>query len=426
MYLLYDILLHFSLIFLLPYFVFKMVFIGKYREGIKERFGFINEDEIKSLTTNSIIWFHAVSVGETKAVLPLIKRLKQKHPGVKVVFSTVTATGNAIAAKEGSELFDSLIYFPLDFYWVVNRVARKLKPKVFVVVEKEIWPNILRVLKEKKVPVMVINGSISDRSFQRYRFFGFFFRRIFRNISCFLAQTKNDGGKAAALGMEPPRVVVAGNIKFDIDPPDWNPLEKDTLLKKLNITANDKIIVAGSTHAGEEEIILNVFQRLKQEFSELKLILAPRHPERFDEVERLIPAKGLSVIRRSREKDGKHEVILLDTIGELCNFYSISTIAFVGGTLVDIGGHNLLEPAYYKRPVIYGPYLKSYVEMADMLEREGGGIRVNNGEEFFNQARQLLCDENYRDKAGNAAYSVVLANKGATGKCLKVLEGYFK
>lgn len=424
MYLLYDILLHLSLILLLPYFLFKMVFVGKYRKGMIERFGFIRKEKIKNLTPNYTIWFHAVSVGETKAALPLVQRLKEKYPGVKVVFSTVTATGNAVAAKEGSEWIDSLIYFPLDFHWVVNRLVRKLKPKVFVVIEKEIWPNILKVFKKNKVPVMVVNGSISDRSFKRYRMFGFFFKRIFKDISYFLAQTKKDGDKVITLGIEPARVAATGNIKFDIEPPHWNPLERDALLQGLNITADDRILVAGSTHEGEEEIILDVFKRLKQEFPELRLILAPRHPERFNEVERLIKGMGFSMIRRSVITPNSYEVILLDTIGELCNFYSIATIAFVGGTLVDIGGHNLLEPAFYKRPVLYGPYLKSYVEMAGMLEAAGGGIRVQNGEEFFDKAKQLLTDEVYRQNAGDAAYSVIDANKGATDKCLKILEGF--
>lgn len=429
MYLLYDILLHLSFIFLVPYFMFKMIFAGKYRKGVIERFGFIGGEKLKNLSTGNVVWFHAVSVGETKSVLPLIKRLKEKHSGIKVVFSTVTATGNAIAAKEGSQWIDSLIYFPLDFYWVVNRVVKKLNPKAFVVVEKEIWPNILRVLKKNKVSAMVVNWIISDRSFKRYLFFGFFFTRIFKDISYFLCQTNRDGDKAIALGVEPARVMITGNIKFDIEPPEWNPIKRDAILQRLNITAEDKILIAGSTHAGEEDIILDIFKRLKQDFSDLKLILAPRHPERFDDVERLILAKGLSVVRRSQESvagSQEKDVILLDTIGELCNFYSISAIAFVGGTLVDIGGHNLLEPAFHKKPVVYGHYLKNYVEMADMLEEAGGGIRVNDGDDFFKRVKELLEDETYRQRAGNSAYCVVIANKGATDKCLKVLEPHLR
>jgi 3-deoxy-D-manno-octulosonic-acid transferase len=233
-----------------------------------------------------------------------------------------------------------------------------------------------------------------------------------------------DADKAVAMGVEKDRVIVTGNLKFDIEPPDWNPIVRDALLKRFNMTADDKILVAGSTHIGEEEIILDAFKRLKQEFSDLKLVLAPRHPERFDEVEKLILAEGLSVVKRSQQTAvNSKDVILLDTIGELCNFYSISTVAFVGGTLVDIGGHNLLEPAFYKKPVVYGPHLKSYREMAEMLEARGGGIRVGGRDELFERIRELLSDKVLRQAAGNAAHSVIEANKGATEKSLKVLEG---
>ena len=453
MYLLYDILLHLSLILLIPYFLFKMLFVGKYRKGILERFGFIDKEKIKNLTPNSelqapnrTIWFHAVSVGETKAVLPLLKRFKERRPDVKVIFSTVTNTGNTVAMREGAQWMDSLIYFPLDFYWVVSRVVERLGPDAFVVVEKEIWPNILRVFKKNKTPVLVINGVISDRSFKRYSFFEFFFRRIFGNISYFLSQTEQDRSRAVALGVEPARCLVAGNIKFDITPAEWPAEERGAFISGLNIKDSDKIIVAGSTHAGEEEIILDTFKRLKQEFSDIRLILAPRHPERFSEVERLIKDKGFSMIRRSEIRSQESEVrsqkirtesltpnsklptpnlfevILLDTIGELCNIYSLATAAFVGGTLVDTGGHNLMEPAFYRKPVVYGPYLRGYLEMAEMLEKAGGGIRVNNGEGLFIKLRDLLNDKISRENIGMAAYNVVESNRGATEKCLKVLE----
>lgn len=440
MFLLYDILLHLSLLLLIPYFLFKMLFVGKYRKGIWERFGFIGEDKLKKLFANcaechgkKIIWFHAVSVGETKAALPLVRLLKEKYPDRKVVFSTVTPTGNAVAEKEGCQWIDSLIYFPLDFNWVVNKVVRLIKPSVFVVVEKEIWPNILRVLKKDKVPVLVVNGVISDRSFERYKLFGFFFIRIFKNISAFLSQTKKDSDKAIALGIEAQRVMLTGNMKFDITPPLWHHSEREAFMQGLGINGSDRIIVAGSTHAGEEEIILNVFQRLKREFPNLRLILAPRHPERFNEVEKLIKETGFSMVKRSQEsevrsqeKDINPEVILLDTIGELSMIYSFATAAFVGGTLANIGGHNLLEPAFYKKPVIYGPSIKSCFEMAEMLESAGGAIRINNEEALFENIRKLLLDETYRQNIGNAAYSVVEANKGATEKCLKVLESYLQ
>src|SRR3989337_3365265 len=305
MYILYDILLHLSLLLLIPYFLFKMFFVGKYRKGILERFGFIDKEKIRRLSvrdagnSGKVVWFHAVSVGETKAVLPLLKRFKDRWPDIKVIFSTVTNTGNTVAMREGAQWMDSLIYFPLDFYWVVNRVVERLGPDAFVVVEKEIWPNILRVFKKNKTPVLVINGVISDRSFKRYSFFEFFFRRIFGNISYFLSQTEQDRSRAVALGVEPARCLVAGNIKFDINPAECADEERGPAISSCKVKNSDKIIVAGSTHAGEEEIILDTFKRLKQEFPGLRLIIAPRHPERFKDVEKLVGEKGLAVVRRT-------------------------------------------------------------------------------------------------------------------------------
>ena len=436
MYILYDILLHLSLLLLIPYFLFKMFFVGKYRKGILERFGFIDKEKIRRLSigdagkSGKVVWFHAVSVGETKAALPLLKRFKERWPDVKVIFSTVTNTGNTVAMREGAQWMDSLIYFPLDFYWVVSRVVERLGPDAFVVVEKEIWPNILRVFKKNKTPVLVINGVISDRSFKRYSFFEFFFRRIFGNISYFLSQTEQDRSRAVDLGVEPARCLVAGNIKFDITPAEWPAEERGAFISGLNIKDSDKIIVAGGTQASKEVIILDTFKRLKQEFPGLRLIIAPRHPERFKDVEKLISEKCLSVIRRSTVSSASnlqpptsYDVILLDTIGELCNIYSLATAAFVGGTLVDTGGHNLMEPAFYRKPVVYGPYLRGYLEMAEMLEKAGGGIRVNNGEGLFIKLRDLLNDKISRENTGMAAYGIVESNRGATEKCLKVLEG---
>lgn len=432
MYLIYDILLHISLIILFPYFIFKMIFAGKYRKGILERFGFINEDKLGGIVNCRKIWFHAVSVGETKAVMPLVRRFKENNPDVRIIFSTVTITGNSVAMKDGAKLIDCLIYFPLDFNWVAGRVVKKLKPDVFVVVEKEIWPNILRLLKKNKIPAIIVNACISDRSYKRYRVFRFFFTRILNDISCFLCQTKNDSDKAIALGMETAKVIIAGNIKYDISYVEWPVAEMGAFTVSLNIKDGDKVIVAGSTHAGEEVMILDAFKKLKQEFLDLRLIIAPRHPERFKEVENLINEKGFTVIRRtaathspSLQGSATHNVILLDTIGELSKIYSIASAAFVGGTLVNIGGHNLLEPAFYKKPVVYGPFLNNYIEMAEMLESAGGGIRVTDTDSLFNALKWLVTDSSYAEKIGKAANGVLIENRGAADKCLKVIEDYY-
>lgn len=437
LYLLYDLFLHISIIVLLPYFLFKMAVKGKYRQGLMERFGVIRADKINRLRGERPIWFHAVSVGETKAVVPLVKRLREEHPEIKIVFSTVTDTGNSIAMKN-LPWVDVIIFFPLDLSWVVRRVVRNLKPRVFIVVEKEIWPNLLRVLRKEGVPAMVVNGTISSRSFKRYRLFIPFFSVVFEGITLFCVQGREDRERVLSLGIEEERVRVTGNIKFDEGPSTPTTTEMLGLMKTLGLSEGDGVIVAGSTHRGEEEIMLDVFKRLKREFHSLRLIIAPRHPERFDEVERLINEKGISMIRRTAlryegselrtENSVSHsppsyDVILLDTMGELGRVYSLATVAFVGGSLVDVGGHNLLEPAFQRRPILFGPYVGNYTEIARALVSARGGVMVEDGERLWRWSRRFLLEPDTAREYGEAAYGVVKANRGAMEKGLEVIKG---
>lgn len=422
-YLLYDILLHLSIIILLPYFVFKMFWVRKYREGIAERFGFIKGDKLGALVGGPVVWVHAVSVGETKAALPALKLLKERRPGVRIVFSTVTQTGNRTAEKEGAGLIDALIYFPLDLSWVVKRVVSRLRPRVCVVVEKEVWPNFLRHLKGRGVPAVVINGTISERSFRRFLAFRFFFRDVFAMISLFSARTAEDRERAVAAGVKEDCAVTTGNMKFDLKPPSVDPSYLDSLKGAIGIAPGDLTIVAGSTHGGEEEIIIRVFLSLVDEIKGLKLVIAPRHPERFQEVEAIIKKSGAAYARRTRGKAAP--VVLLDTVGELMNVYSFAAVAFVGGSLVDgIGGHNLLEPAYFGVPVVYGPCLSAYLGMAEMLEAEGGGIRVFDEASFKAALRRLLSDDKFRASVGASARKVVEANRGAAVRTADIIERY--
>jgi 3-deoxy-D-manno-octulosonic-acid transferase len=425
MYILYNILIHLVFLFLLPYFILTMAFEGRYRRGLVERFGFLSREKLKSLSGSRVVWFHAVSVGETKAVIPLVRLFKNRHPEVKVVFSTVTPTGNSVAEKEGGPFIDALIYMPLDMSWVIRRVVKALGPEAFIVVEKEVWPNLVRILSSQGIPVIVVNGTISDGSFKRYRWLSFFFRPVFSRVAFFCARTEEDARKARYLGCDPARVIEAGNLKFDWEPEVVGASKAENLLRELRLAPSDPVIVAGSTHAGEEEILVAAFNVLKEEFRNLKLIIAPRHPERFDEVEALLTHSGLSFTRRSTGGGGEADVLLLDTMGELTSVYGLSTVAFVGGTLVDIGGHNLLEPAFFGKPVVYGPYLRSYLYMAEMLEEAGAGVRVTP-EDISDKLGALLRDEELRAKKGKAARWVVESKTGATERCVRVIEGALK
>ncbi len=417
-YVLYDILLHIAVVALAPYFLFKMVTARKYREGIPERFGFFARGKLDALKRGPVVWVHAVSVGETKAVLPVLKLFRERHPEVSILFSTVTMTGNRTAAADGKGLIDSLIYFPFDISWVLKRVIRQTGPRAFIAVEKELWPNLFRQLSASSVPVIVVNGTISERSFRRYLRFSFIFRPVFEEISFFLARTREDLDRAVKCGVSKDRVSSAGNLKFDLKAPAFDPAYIAALKNSLGIKETDKVLVAGSTHPGEEEIVLNAYRECAAEG--LRLIIAPRHPERFPEVESLIKRHGLRYSKRST--GGGESVVLLDTVGELMTVYSFSTVALVCGSLVDgIGGHNLLEPAYFSKPVVYGSHLTTYLNMAEMLEAAGGGVRAgDNG--LAEVLKRLLSDESARDEMGGKAKRVVEENRGAAARTVDVIE----
>ncbi len=430
--LLYDIALHLSLTVFLPYLFFKRITKGKYKSGIGERFGFFEPGRFDSLGSggegrsqgHKILWFHGVSVGETKAIMPLLKRFKEKNENCKILFSTVTPTGQAVAREEGAGFVDVLMYFPMDFAWVVTKVLDLVKPDIFIVVEKEVWPNIVSLLKERGVPVVVANGSISSRSFSNYKKLSMVFKPTFERISKFCAQTKKDGDRALMLGLPEGNLTVTGNIKFDMSPVELTGQEKNKLLSLLGFSTEDIVFTAGSTHKGEEDKVLEVFGNLKKQFPELKLIIAPRHPERFREVESLIKESGHSYICRSSEGADGGDIVLLDTLGELVKIYSVSSICFVGGTLVPIGGHNLMEPSYFGKPVLYGSFLKSYLYMAEMLEDGGGSIRVSGESGLKAALKDLLENKDKISIMGRAGKEVVLKSKGATDKTIEVIESF--
>lgn len=423
-YFLYDILLHISIAALLPYFLVKMFTARKYREGVSERFGFIGKKKLAGLGGAGVLWVHAVSVGETKAVVPLLRSFKQRNPGVRIVLSTVTTTGNRTAAKDAAGLVDALIYFPLDLSWVIKKVVSLIRPSVFIVVEKEIWPNLYRTLKAGGVPIVVVNGTISERSFKRFLRFRSLAGDIFGSVSFFCARTGEDGQRAVRLGVPQKRVKTFGNIKFDLNPAEIGPGFASSVRGLFGIKKEDMVFLAGSTHAGEEEIVLNAYKKLSGEFN-LKLMIAPRHPERFGEVEQLLKKSGLSYSKRT--SPAPSQVILLDTLGELMSFYSLCDIALVGGSLVEgIGGHNLLEPAFYSKPVLYGKHLTAYLGMAELLEAKNGGIRVGGERDLEEALRKLLSDAKERERAGKSARGVVEANRGAAAKTVEVIEGLIK
>jgi 3-deoxy-D-manno-octulosonic-acid transferase len=425
LYILYDFFLLLLLLAWLPSLLISLVRSGKYKKSLKYRLGLWPPELRAEFGSHKWIWLHAVSVGEVGAVGPLVEALKQKHPQLKLLVSTVTETGNQLA-KSYLKGADEIVYLPVDFRFISRRAIQRVKPALFIMAETEIWPNFLRVLAQQGIPALIINGRISAKSYRHYRWVKFFIRRVLADIDCFSMQSRLDAERIKALGALPERVQVTGNLKFDRLPPVVTPAQRQKLLASLGIESGAPIFIAGSTHPGEDEIILAAYKRLLADCPRLVLIIAPRHLERLSGIERLVKEQGLTPVRKSALAQQRAEgtVILLDTIGELAQLYSISSLVFVGGSLVPIGGHNILEPAAYGQPVLFGPHMDNFLHSAELLKEVGAGIEVQGVAQLVTEAQRLLNDRRLKDKLGAAAKTVVEQNQGATQRTLRIIEGY--
>jgi 3-deoxy-D-manno-octulosonic-acid transferase len=427
MYFIYNILLSITSILLSPLILFALLREEKYRMGLSQKLGFLPPHLLLKLSGSRPVWIHAVSVGEVTSTIPLIQEIKKRYPSQKIILSTVTVTGNYTATIRVREV-DAVIYFPLDYPFIVKRVIRQIKPKLFIILETELWPNILRELKRNNIPSVVVSGRISNRSYHKYRWGRFFFTKVLDNIHLFCMQTEVDSKRIINIGADKDRVTTVGNLKFDQCVPTITTEEKENLYNMLSLKEGQTIFIAGSTHKGEENIVLEVFKNLKKTYEDLILILAPRHPERFDEVADLLSHQKLRSIKKTKikvaQKSNHHDIILLDTIGELSKLYSIGTIIFVGGSLVSTGGHNVLEPVAYKKAVIFGPHMDNFSEISRCLRESGGGFQVNNQEEFLSQTKMLLQNDVDRDKLGEKAFEVIAHNQGAINKSMEAIKRF--
>jgi 3-deoxy-D-manno-octulosonic-acid transferase len=414
MYILYNLILVLATIILSPYMLFKLATVPKYRGGISQKLGRVRKGVLKVLGGTRPIWVHAVSVGEVMAAHPLIRELRKKYPGRKLILSTVTITGNFTAKQRVPEA-DAVFYFPFDYPWIVRRVIKKINPAIVLVAETELWPNFFRELERQGIPSALINGRISPRSYGNYFRFRRFFTEVFKNVTLFCMQSDEDAARIRDIGAPPDRVVVTGNLKFDQK-------ISTTPQRSVAIAAGRRVITAGSTHRGEEAILLEIFSRLRKKYPDLVLIIAPRHPERFDEVCGLITSAGYECQRRTRLKGPVRDVVLLDTIGELRAFYSACDIAFVGGSLVKVGGHNLLEPAAMKKPVIFSRYMFNFKEISEALIRAGGGLMVKDKEELYGKLDNLLSDKQLSAAMGEKAFKIIAANSGATARTIDAVH----
>lgn len=423
MYILYNLLLTLAFIVLLPYFLLRQLTGGKSSGNLKEKFGFLALGS-KNEPGEDTIWLHAVSVGEAIAVAPLVAALRERYPKSRLVVSTTTATGQDVARKKITNA-DAWIYFPFDLPFSVARALDRVAPKLVVLVESELWPNFLNAARKRGVAVMVANGRISDRTFARLTKLKKIAQFLYRNVSLFAMQTEEDKRRAIALGAPAGSVIAAGNLKYDVSVPP----PSQAAWSGLNGTP---LIIAGSTGEGEDEIVLGAFKHLIEmnpDFASIRLLIAPRHPERFSAVATLAASRGLKVQRRSSgEPAGAAQVLLLDTVGELASLYSTATVVFVGGSLLPYGGHNVLEPASFARPIIVGPFMDNFRAITEDFLAQGALVQIasrlkdDQVNELAGAFRSILLEEQKARDLGQNALRTFEANRGATLRHLDAIE----
>ena len=417
---LYNILLLFAALFLLPYYAYKILLTGKYRRSLGPKFGFLSEELAVGMKGTPRIWVHAVSVGEVTAAAPVVAALRERFPLASIVLSTSTETGQEMARKTvaGATAF---IYFPLDIPFVIRKVLDLVKPDIFIPVETEVWPNFIRLCSERGIKIVMVNGRLSPRSFKGYKKTRFFWKRTMRHIGEIGTISETDAARFRALGAKRARVRVVGNAKYDSLAARAEPALREEASGRLNIPPDAQVFVAGSTHEGEERVVLSVWRRLLMEHPDLLLILVPRHVERGGEVLRLLREEGLSdVITMAEIQEGKkrraERIIVIDVIGELFRAYSLATVVYCGRSLVPKGGQNILEPAAWGKVVFYGPSMEDFVDEKESLETVGAGLQVAGEEGLFEGIKKLIEDPLSLRKRGDAGKAVVASNRGASGR----------
>lgn len=411
----------------LGFFIFGIVslphFLGRLRQEktpgrlLRERFGFLPAESLAPFEKTRPLWIHCVSVGEVLACEKFIELLLKKKPGQTLLLTTVTPTGQQMAKRWESERV-KVLYFPFDFQFAVRRFFETLKPLALLLVETELWPNVIQEARRRRVPVGIINGRISKRSFHSFRRFSFLFRPVFTSVDFFLVQTEKDRDRWTALGVDREKIQVTGNMKLDgFETNGQGETEREPLRSQWGFLASDQILIGGSTHPGEEEILLRAVHKLRQERFPLKLLLAPRHIERSLKILKQARKLGLrAVLASAREGAPSFEVLILDQLGELRKLYPMADVVFMGGSLIRHGGQNPVEPASSRRAIIHGPWVFNFEELYRRLEEEGASLRVHQEGELLFALKRILHSEREREYLGVRAYEVLTQLKGASEK----------
>lgn len=411
----YNILFCLFGMFYIPYALIK----GKWHEGFKKRLGKFSENEIKRFSERNNIWIHAVSVGEVLAVTRLIDEIRKVYPNHRIVCSTVTQTGYKIACQRLAK-DDIVIYAPLDLSWIVKKYIRSINPLIYISAETEIWPNVYTQLHKVHIPIMIVNGRISDKGYQGYRKVSFLTKKILRMVKVFCMQSELDRERIINLGASRERTINVGNIKFDV-------LDNQGhfLLSDFGYQEDDQLFVAGSTHKGEESIVVEIFKKLSKTHAELRLVIVPRHIERADEVCGQVLKAGFQAVKFSQRNNNflnQDDVLVVDEIGKLQSFYKVSHCVFIGKSLVDGGGQNMIEPAFYGKPVWVGPHIQNFKDIINIFLKENALVQVDNAEQLYLSMDSFLNNPERLKQLGMAAKKVVEDNRGATLRTVEEIK----
>lgn len=418
MHLLYNLLALVLVVLAAPVFLYRLIREAGFGERLKQSFGWLPPETVAKVANKNAIWLHAASVGEIVATSPMVKEIKKDMPDSVVVISVVTASGYDMAKRIIPEA-DGVIFFPLDLPWLSCHVVKKIAPQAFLLVETELWPNFLKASRKAGIPVMMVNGRIGDKSFGNYRYLGSVLQDMLQTVVKFCMQSSIDAQYIIKLGADPQRVMVTGNTKYDQTYTDVSEDEQKLLISQYGFAGKRPIVIAGSTHKGEEESLFASFSKIRNHFPQACLVIAPRDIQRADELVSMAAASGHRAVKRSKlekENAGGHNTVILDTIGELGRVYSIADVVFVGGSLIPQGGHNILEPAAHGKPIVVGPHMFNFKDIYALLSDRKACITAKDPALLTDKLLAVLENKELSETMSKNARAIIEENRGAAHK----------
>lgn len=424
MHLIYNILAIVIVMLAIPVFIQRLIREKGFGQRLRQSFGFLPKEDLEPVMGKNCIWLHAASVGEIVAASPIIKEIRLQFPGKPILVSVVTATGYAMAKRIITDA-DSIIFFPLDLPGISYNVVRRIRPSVFLLVETELWPNFLKAARHFLIPVMMVNGRISDKSVGRYRYLHTVLKSMLDTVDIFCMQSAIDAQYIISLGANPTRVVITGNTKFDQVYTNVTIEEQQFLRQQMGFHADFPILVAGSTHKGEEEILFSALQQVRKKLPQLRLIIAPRDIMRAEELSALAASFGFIAKRRTlliENPSENHDIVLLDTIGELGKIYSVGTIIYVGGSLIPRGGHNILEPAAHGKPILVGPHMFNFKDTYALFSGRKACITVDDASSLAEKTLYILNNKEAEQRMSQETLAIITENRGAAHKSVTYLK----